>query len=101
MRSVRSTRRLLYPMLALLALASVTPLVSDRSIAAPATRGAKATTTTTEAKSTASKAATATQASASAALSLTDSLRLDPTVRTGVLPNGIRWYVKQNHKPED
>ncbi|HEY6195281.1 MAG TPA: insulinase family protein [Candidatus Eisenbacteria bacterium] len=33
--------------------------------------------------------------------SLTDSLRWDPTVRRGVLPNGIRWFVKKNVKPED
>jgi zinc protease len=31
---------------------------------------------------------------------LTDSLRWDPTVRRGVLPNGIHWYVKRNAKPE-
>ena len=33
--------------------------------------------------------------------SLTDSLRWDSTVRRGVLPNGIRWFVKKNVKPED
>ena len=33
--------------------------------------------------------------------SLGDSLRWDPTVRRGVLPNGIRWFVKKNVKPED
>lgn len=32
--------------------------------------------------------------------SLTDSLRWDPSVSRGVLPNGIRWYVKKNAKPE-
>jgi zinc protease len=31
---------------------------------------------------------------------LTDSLRWDPAVRRGVLPNGIRWFVKKNVKPE-
>ncbi len=31
---------------------------------------------------------------------LTDSLTWDPTVRRGVLPNGIRWFVKKNAKPE-
>ena len=31
---------------------------------------------------------------------LTDSLRWDPTVRRGVLPNGIRWFVKKNGRPE-
>jgi zinc protease len=32
--------------------------------------------------------------------SLTDSLSWDPAVRRGVLPNGIRWFVKRNAKPE-
>jgi zinc protease len=32
--------------------------------------------------------------------SLTDSLRWDPSVRRGVLPNGIRWFVKKNGRPE-
>ena len=31
---------------------------------------------------------------------LTDSLRLDPTVRTGTLPNGMRYFIKRNGKPE-
>ncbi|MGH7731193.1 MAG: M16 family metallopeptidase, partial [Candidatus Eiseniibacteriota bacterium] len=30
----------------------------------------------------------------------TDSLRLDPGVRTGVLPNGMRYYIQKNAKPE-
>jgi len=33
--------------------------------------------------------------------SLTDSLTWDPAVRRGVLPNGIRYFVKKNVKPED
>jgi len=33
--------------------------------------------------------------------SLTDTLRWDPTVRRGVLPNGIRWFVKRNARPEN
>src|SRR5262245_10571747 len=37
---------------------------------------------------------------AQATPALTDSLTWDPTVRRGVLPNGIRWYVKKNVKPE-
>jgi len=32
--------------------------------------------------------------------SLLDSLRWDPAVHRGVLPNGIRWFVKRNAKPE-
>lgn len=39
-------------------------------------------------------------APAAHAQSLTDSLTWDPTVRRGVLPNGIRWFVKKNAKPE-
>src|SRR4029077_7562353 len=31
---------------------------------------------------------------------LTDSLSWDPAVRRGVLPNGIRWFIKKNVKPE-
>ena len=37
---------------------------------------------------------------AQAAPTLTDSLTWDPAVRRGVLPNGVRWFVKQNAKPE-
>ena len=37
---------------------------------------------------------------AQATPSLTDSLTWDPTVRRGVLPNGIRWFVKKNGRPE-
>jgi zinc protease len=39
-------------------------------------------------------------ARAQAAPALTDSLAWDPTVRRGVLPNGIRWFVKKNARPE-
>ena len=39
-------------------------------------------------------------ATAPPAPALTDSLRLDPTVRTGVLPNGMRYFIKRNAKPE-
>ncbi len=31
---------------------------------------------------------------------LGDSLRLDPTVRTGTLPNGLRFFIQKNGKPE-
>ena len=40
------------------------------------------------------------QTATKAAPSLTDSLTWDPAVRRGVLPNGIRWFVKKNAKPE-
>jgi zinc protease len=31
---------------------------------------------------------------------LTDSLRMDPNVRTGVLPNGMRYFIQRNGRPE-
>jgi zinc protease len=31
---------------------------------------------------------------------LGDTLALDPAVRTGVLPNGMRYFIKRNAKPE-
>ena len=40
-------------------------------------------------------------APATAALpALSDSLRLDPTVRTGTLSNGLRYYIQHNQRPE-
>lgn len=37
---------------------------------------------------------------ATAALpALGDSLRLDPAVRTGTLPNGLRYYIRHNDRP--
>ena len=35
-----------------------------------------------------------------ATFALTDTLRLDARVRTGVLPNGLRYFIRANHKPE-
>ena len=40
------------------------------------------------------------QAPATPAPVLSDSLALDPSVRTGVLPNGMRFFIKRNAKPE-
>ncbi len=37
---------------------------------------------------------------AAGAPALTDSLKLDPAVRTGVLPNGLHYYVRHNARPE-
>src|SRR5687767_8191289 len=34
------------------------------------------------------------------ALKPSDPLPLDPKIRTGVLPNGIKYYIKYNAKPE-
>ena len=31
---------------------------------------------------------------------LTDTLRLDARIRTGVLPNGLHFFIRVNHKPE-
>lgn len=33
-------------------------------------------------------------------LALTDTLRTDPLVRTGRLPNGLRYFVRRNARPE-
>ncbi len=33
-------------------------------------------------------------------MNLTDPLPLDPNVRTGKLPNGLTYYIRQNGKPE-
>ena len=38
--------------------------------------------------------------SAASTMSLDDTLRLDARVRTGVLPNGLRYFIRANHKPE-
>lgn len=35
-----------------------------------------------------------------APVALTDTLRLDARVRTGVLPDGLRYFIRVNHKPE-
>lgn len=34
------------------------------------------------------------------AQSLTDVIPMDPSVRTGTLPNGLKYYIKKNGKPE-
>lgn len=33
-------------------------------------------------------------------MALGDTLRLDARVRAGVLPNGLRYFIRANHKPE-
>ena len=35
------------------------------------------------------------------AQNLTDVLPKDPDVRTGTLPNGLKYYIRKNHKPEN
>ncbi|MGN6418885.1 MAG: M16 family metallopeptidase [Pseudobacter sp.] len=35
-----------------------------------------------------------------AQVKLTDRIPLDPKVKTGVLPNGLKYYIRQNKKPE-
>ena len=49
---------------------------------------------------TASITAGAAAGAQSAALSPGDSLPFDPAVTIGVLPNGMRYYIRENHKPE-
>ncbi len=45
--------------------------------------------------------ATATaQSPAATTLKPGDSLPFDPAVTVGVLPNGMRYYIRENHKPE-
>jgi zinc protease len=39
-------------------------------------------------------------AAAAAAQDLAAPLPLDPAVRTGTLPNGLRWFVRRNARPE-
>lgn len=39
-------------------------------------------------------------ASTVSTMALGDTLRLDARVRTGVLPNGLRYFIRANHKPE-
>src|SRR5215467_8347734 len=41
-----------------------------------------------------------TQTAPTAAPSATTPLPTDPRVRVGTLPNGIRYYIRVNHKPE-
>ncbi len=43
----------------------------------------------------------ATAAAAIDGLTLSDTLPIDPAVRIGTLPNGLRYYVRQNARPED
>ena len=38
--------------------------------------------------------------SSAPAMALEDTLRLDARVRAGVLPNGLRYYIRANKKPE-
>lgn len=40
------------------------------------------------------------QAAATAPVPLTTVLPVDPKIRIGTLPNGIRYYIRQNAKPE-
>lgn len=40
------------------------------------------------------------QISAYSQITLTDSIPVDPKVKTGTLPNGMKYYIRQNSKPE-
>jgi zinc protease len=37
----------------------------------------------------------------SAPIDLAAAIPVDPDVRTGVLPNGLTWYIRNNHQPEN
>src|SRR5438034_1502076 len=63
------------------------PLLVAASLASPLHAGAQT-------------AATAPARGAAPAFVLTDTLRLGTRVRTGVLPNGLRYFIRANHKPE-
>jgi zinc protease len=67
--------------------------------AAPAPRAAAAPANSTSlAKTSAPAKAAAARAAANPALA--ESLRLDSHVRTGILPNGLRTFVRRNGRPE-
>ena len=70
----------------MLALASLISIATFAAAAPPAT--------------TAAPAAMSTAASTAPAPSLADTIGLDARVRTGVLTNGLRYYIRVNHKPE-
>jgi zinc protease len=40
------------------------------------------------------------QTATAVAASANDSLPFDPAVTVGVLPNGMRYYIRENHRPE-
>jgi len=73
---------LLRTMIAMLALAACTPKTNDEGTVTP---GDTAKPPATPAK----------QADTSAPLAL------DPAVQTGVLPNGLRYYIRKHRKPEN
>lgn len=80
-------------------------LVALLLAAVPGVVGAAATTSDArtlarEAGATPARTAASKAGAAAAAPNLTDSLRLDATVRTGVLGNGLRYFIKHNVKPE-
>ncbi len=70
----------------MLALASLLSIATIAVAVPPATTSAPAAASSAQAAST--------------AISLADTLHLDPSVRTGVLTNGLRYYIRVNHKPE-
>jgi zinc protease len=94
--SVTSSSR--FPRLSTAALAA-TLLALPARAQAPATAPPKAPAAT-QTPATPAPVAPAPAAPAPAAPALTDSLAFDPTVRTGLLPNGMRFFIKKNAKPE-
>jgi len=45
-------------------------------------------------------AQTSAAATAPARFALSDTLPLDSRIHTGTLPNGLRWFIRVNHRPE-
>ena len=67
---------------------SLALLVAASTLLPIAARRTRAATPAAAAKPVARKAASA-----------ADSLHLDPAVRSGVLPNGLRYFIRANHRP--
>lgn len=84
--------------LTLLALAGAAPLSAQQAPGVPGAPGAKVPAP--EAATAAAQTPTQAPAAATRPLAPGDSIPLDPAVRAGVLPNGLRYYVRANAKPE-
>jgi len=81
------------------AIAAAAPAVSATPASARSSAAAGAPAPVRSSAATAAPASVLSSAAA-AAPALTDSLRLDPAVRTGRLSNGPVYFIRQNHKPE-
>jgi len=80
-------------------LACALALVSA-TLAAAAPARTTAATPAVPKHATPAHAATQRGATAAVAPAPGDTLRIDPRIRTGTLPNGLRYFIRANHKPE-